>query len=227
MGASCASSRRSTTRSSPPATRSRRSCRSISPRATADDFGNVAGALRAQLGRLDGLVHTAAFLGSLGSDRAPVVRRVAEGAARQPRRGDGADALDAAAARRRRRTPASCSRSTRAATIRARTGARTRRRKPGSAALATTLADEWEARANLRVNAVVPGPMRSPLRMLTHPGEDRVRAAAARGARPALPVPPRRAAEGGERRAHRRAARGSRVTPASTPLVSTAAGGRP
>ena len=34
--------------------------------ASADDFGNVAGAIRAQLGRLDGLVHTAAFLGSLG-----------------------------------------------------------------------------------------------------------------------------------------------------------------
>jgi NAD(P)-dependent dehydrogenase (short-subunit alcohol dehydrogenase family) len=34
--------------------------------ATAADFGNVAGALRAQLGRLDGLVHTAATLGSLG-----------------------------------------------------------------------------------------------------------------------------------------------------------------
>ena len=65
-GASCASSRRSTTRSSPPGIRSRRSCRSISPRRRADDFGNVASALRAQLGRLDGLVHTAAFLGSLG-----------------------------------------------------------------------------------------------------------------------------------------------------------------
>ena len=47
-------------------------CRIKSPRtdrlakATADDFGNVATALQAQLGRLDGLVHTAALLGSLG-----------------------------------------------------------------------------------------------------------------------------------------------------------------
>jgi NAD(P)-dependent dehydrogenase (short-subunit alcohol dehydrogenase family) len=40
-------------------------------------------------------------------------------------------------------------------------------------ALASTLADEWENRPNLRVNAVVPGPIRSPLRALTHPGEDR------------------------------------------------------
>ena len=35
-------------------------------KATADDFGNVASALQAQLGRLDGLVHTAALLGTLG-----------------------------------------------------------------------------------------------------------------------------------------------------------------
>jgi NAD(P)-dependent dehydrogenase (short-subunit alcohol dehydrogenase family) len=34
--------------------------------AAADDFGHVASAIRAQLGRLDALVHTAAFLGSLG-----------------------------------------------------------------------------------------------------------------------------------------------------------------
>jgi NAD(P)-dependent dehydrogenase (short-subunit alcohol dehydrogenase family) len=45
--------------------------------------------------------------------------------------------------------------------------------KAAVAALATTLADEWESRANLRVNAVVPGPIRSPLRTLTHPGEDK------------------------------------------------------
>jgi hypothetical protein len=35
-------------------------------KATADDFGNVASALTSQLGRLDGLVHTAALLGTLG-----------------------------------------------------------------------------------------------------------------------------------------------------------------
>ena len=35
------------------------------------------------------------------------------------------------------------------------------------------LADEWENRANLRVNAVVPGPINSPLRGQTHPGEER------------------------------------------------------
>jgi NAD(P)-dependent dehydrogenase (short-subunit alcohol dehydrogenase family) len=45
--------------------------------------------------------------------------------------------------------------------------------KAGLSALAATLADEWEHRPNLRVDAVVPGPMRTPMRMLTHPGEDR------------------------------------------------------
>jgi len=35
-------------------------------KATADDFGNVATALQAQVGRLDALVHTAALLGTLG-----------------------------------------------------------------------------------------------------------------------------------------------------------------
>ena len=35
--------------------------------------------------------------------------------------------------------------------------------KAGLSAFARTLADEWEGRRNLRVNAVVPGPIRSPL----------------------------------------------------------------
>src|SRR5262249_11462122 len=45
--------------------------------------------------------------------------------------------------------------------------------KAGVAALAATLADEWETRANVRVNAVVPGAIHSPLRARTHPGEDK------------------------------------------------------
>ncbi len=43
--------------------------------------------------------------------------------------------------------------------------------KSGLMALAATLADEWETRSALRINAVVPGPIHSPLRMLSHPGE--------------------------------------------------------
>ena len=41
------------------------------------------------------------------------------------------------------------------------------------ATLARELADEWESRANLRINAVIPGPIRSPLRNQSHPAEDR------------------------------------------------------
>ena len=69
--------------------------------------------------------------------------------------------------------PASSSRSTRAAIApRAFWGAYAAS-KAGLAALAATLADEWETRANLRVNAIVPGPMHSPLRARSHPGEDK------------------------------------------------------
>ena len=38
---------------------------------------------------------------------------------------------------------------------------------------ARELADEWENRPHLRVNALVPGPIHSPLRGRTHPGEDK------------------------------------------------------
>jgi NAD(P)-dependent dehydrogenase (short-subunit alcohol dehydrogenase family) len=43
--------------------------------------------------------------------------------------------------------------------------------KAGLAALLAILADEWENRPNLRVNAVVPGPIASPMRRQSHPGE--------------------------------------------------------
>ncbi len=140
--------------------------------ASADDFGTVAGAIRAQLGRLDGLVHTAVALGSLGPiehqafDDWQKVLRVNVAAAMAltrsalPLLGAAPDAsvlftLDA-----------------RGGDPRAFWGAYAAS-KAAVAALAATLADEWESRANLRVNAVVPGPIRSPLRALTHPGEDK------------------------------------------------------
>jgi NAD(P)-dependent dehydrogenase (short-subunit alcohol dehydrogenase family) len=44
--------------------------------------------------------------------------------------------------------------------------------KAGLSALLKILADEWENAPQLRVNGVVPGPMRSPLRAQSHPGED-------------------------------------------------------
>ncbi|MGH8713560.1 MAG: SDR family NAD(P)-dependent oxidoreductase, partial [Casimicrobiaceae bacterium] len=44
--------------------------------------------------------------------------------------------------------------------------------KAGLSALLAIIADEWENAPNLRVNGVVPGPMRSPLRAQSHPGDD-------------------------------------------------------
>jgi NAD(P)-dependent dehydrogenase (short-subunit alcohol dehydrogenase family) len=146
--------------------------------ATADDFGQVAGAVRAQLGRLDGLVHAAAALGSLGPiehqtfDAWQKVLRVNLSAAMALTRSMLpllADAPDAAVV---------FTLDTRGDDPRAYWGSYAAA-KAGLAALAATLADEWENRPNLRIDAVVPGPMRSPLRALTHPGEDRA----------ALPLP--------------------------------------
>ena len=140
--------------------------------ASADDFGNVAGAIRSQLGRLDGLVHTAAFLGSLGPiehqsfDAWQKVLRVNLAAAM---------ALTRSAMPLLSAAPDACvlfTLDTRGENPRAYWGAYGAA-KSGLSTLATILADEWENRPNLRVNAVVPGPMRSPLRALTHPGEDR------------------------------------------------------
>ena len=140
--------------------------------AAADDFGNVASAIRAQLGRLDGLVHTAAFLGSLG----PIEHQSFDSWQKVLRVN-----LSAAMALTRSALPLLSAASdacvvltldTRGEEPRAYWGAYAAA-KAGLSALAATLADEWEARPNLRVNAVVPGPMRTPLRTLTHPGEDR------------------------------------------------------
>ena len=188
----------------------RRSCRSISPRRSADDFGQVAGAIRAQLGRLDGLVHTAAFLGSLGPIEHQSFDSLAEGAARQCGRGDGADALAAAVAfvraRRGRRVHARQSRRGSARLLGrvrgdqgrtfgagARSGGRVgepaqsahRRRRSRTDALAASRAD---------ASGRGPGG-----------------ASVARSAGAALSSSARRAREGGERRADRRAglARGS------------------
>lgn len=140
--------------------------------ASADDFGNVASAIRAQLGRLDGLVHIAAFLGSLGPiehqsfDAWQKVLRVNLAAAM---------AITRSAMPLLSTAPDACvlfTLDTRGEDPRAYWGAYAAA-KSGLSALAAVLADEWENRPNMRVNAVVPGPMRSPLRALTHPGEDR------------------------------------------------------
>jgi NAD(P)-dependent dehydrogenase (short-subunit alcohol dehydrogenase family) len=140
--------------------------------ADADDFDNVAGALRAQLGRLDGLVHTAAFLGSLGPvehqdfDVWQTALRVNVSAAMALTRAMMsllAQAPDASIV---------LTLDSRGVDPRAYWGGYAAA-KAALGALAATLADEGEQRPNLRVNAVIPGPIRSPLRNRTHPGEER------------------------------------------------------
>jgi NAD(P)-dependent dehydrogenase (short-subunit alcohol dehydrogenase family) len=136
------------------------------------DLDTVVGALRSQLGRLDGLVHTAAFLGSLG----PIEHQAAD--AWQTAFNvnvTAAMALTRATMPLLAAAPDACVLFTldaRGVDPRAFWGGYAAS-KAALAALAATLADEWESRANLRVNAVVPGPIRSPLRARTHPGEDK------------------------------------------------------
>jgi NAD(P)-dependent dehydrogenase (short-subunit alcohol dehydrogenase family) len=139
--------------------------------ARAEDFANVASAVQVQHGRIDALVHTAVQLGSLG----PVEHQ----------------AFDAwlATLRVDLLAPFGLTRSllpllraapdasvvftldTRGQEPRAYWGAYAVA-KAGLSALLSILADEWDNTPQLRVNGVVPGPMRSPLRAQTHPGED-------------------------------------------------------
>jgi NAD(P)-dependent dehydrogenase (short-subunit alcohol dehydrogenase family) len=140
--------------------------------AGSDDYGNVAGAVRAQLGRLDGVVHVANVLGSLGPIehqafdawlkvlRVDLVAAMALTRALLPLLAAATDASVVFTLDTRGQAP------------RAYWGAYAVA-KAGLAALATILADEWDNRPNLRVNAVVPGPINSPLRGQTHPGEER------------------------------------------------------
>ena len=137
----------------------------------ASDFANVASALHAQLGRVDALVHTAALLGSLSPlehqsfDAWLALLRVNVAApmgltrALMPLLTRAPDASVVFTLDSRGEAP------------RAYWGGYAVT-KAAIAALARELADEWENRPTLRVNAVVPGPIRSPLRSQTHPGED-------------------------------------------------------
>jgi NAD(P)-dependent dehydrogenase (short-subunit alcohol dehydrogenase family) len=141
-------------------------------KAEAGDFVNVASALQAQLGRLDALVHTAAILGSLGPiehqsfDSWLTLLRVNIAApmgltrALMPLLSEATDASVTFTLDSRGQQP------------RAYWGGYAVT-KAGVGALARELADEWENRENLRVNAVIPGPIRSPLRNQSHPAEDR------------------------------------------------------
>jgi len=140
-------------------------------KAEASDFANIGSALNAQLRRLDALVHTAALLGTLSPiehqsfDAWLALLRVNVAApmgltrALLPLLSRSPDASVIFTLDSRGEDP------------RAYWGGYAVT-KAAIAALARELADEWEKREELRVNAVVPGPIRSPLRSQTHPGED-------------------------------------------------------
>lgn len=140
--------------------------------ASANDFGVVAGAIERQLGRLDALVHAAAFLGSLG----PVEHQAFDAWQTAMRVN-----VAAAMALTRSALPLLCAAPDAAIVFTLDSRGRDPRAfwgayaasKAALAAAAAIVADECESRANVRVSAVVPGPVRSPLRLRTHPGEDR------------------------------------------------------
>jgi NAD(P)-dependent dehydrogenase (short-subunit alcohol dehydrogenase family) len=139
--------------------------------AQADDFANVASALQAQLGRADALVHTAAVLGSLG----PIEHQAFDQWLATLR-------VDLLAPFGLTRALLPLLRGARDSSVVFTLDTRGEEpkaywggyavAKAGLSALLRILADELENVANVRVNGVVPGPMRSPLRARTHPGAD-------------------------------------------------------
>lgn len=139
--------------------------------AKAEDFANVASALQAQSSRVDAIIHTAVMLGSLG----PIEHQAFDQWLATLR----VDLLAPFGLTRallpllRAAPDASVvfTLDTRGQVPKAYWGAYAVA-KAGLSALLAILADEWEGVANLRVNGVVPGPMCSPLRAQTHPGDD-------------------------------------------------------
>jgi NAD(P)-dependent dehydrogenase (short-subunit alcohol dehydrogenase family) len=139
--------------------------------AKAEDFANVAAALQAQHGRVDAIIHTAVMLGALGpiehqafdqwlaTLRVDLLAPFGLTRALSPLLRAAPDASVVFTLDTRGQAP------------KAYWGAYAVA-KAGLSALLTILGDEWEGLEHLRVNGVVPGPMRSPLRAQTHPGDD-------------------------------------------------------
>jgi len=139
--------------------------------AKAEDFANVASALQAQIGRVDTIVHTAVVLGALS----PIEHQTFDQWLSTLRVNLLAPfGLTRALLPLLRAAPDASvifTLDTRGQEPKAYWGAYAVA-KAGLSALLAILADEWENTPNLRVNGVVPGPMRSPLRAQTHPGDD-------------------------------------------------------
>ena len=139
--------------------------------ARAEDFANIASALQAQHGRVDAIVHTAVQLGSLGA-----IEHQAFDAWLATLRVDllAPFGMTRALLPMLRASPDASvvfTLDTRGEDPKAYWGAYAVA-KAGLSALLAILADEWANSPNLRVNGVVPGPMQSPLRAQTHPGDD-------------------------------------------------------
>jgi NAD(P)-dependent dehydrogenase (short-subunit alcohol dehydrogenase family) len=139
--------------------------------AKAEDFANVASALRAQTGRVDAIIHTAVMLGTLS----PIEHQAFDQWLSTLRVDLLAPfGLTRALLPMMRAAPDASvifTLDTRGQAPKAYWGAYAVA-KAGLSALLAIVADEWEHTPNLRVNGVVPGPMRSPLRAQTHPGDD-------------------------------------------------------
>lgn len=139
--------------------------------AHAEDYSNVASAVQAQLGRVDAILHTAVMLGSLGpiehqafdqwlaTLRVDLLAPFGMTRALLPLLRNAPDASVVFTLDTRGQEPKAYWGGYAVA-------------KAGLSALLRILADEWDNVPNLRVNGVVPGPMRSPLRAQTHPGDD-------------------------------------------------------
>lgn len=139
--------------------------------ARAEDFANIGSALQAQHVRIDSIVHTAVQLGSLGP-----IEHQAFDAWHATLRVDllAPFGLTRALLPLLRAAPDASvvfTLDTRGEDPKAFWGAYAVA-KAGLSALLAILADEWENAPNLRVNGIVPGPMQSPLRAQTHPGDD-------------------------------------------------------
>lgn len=139
--------------------------------ATGEDFANVANALQQQYNRVDAIIHTAVMLGALGpiehqgfdqwlkTLRVDLLAPFGLTRALLPLLRVAPDASVVFTLDTRGQEP------------KAYWGAYAVA-KAGLSALLAILADEWEGIPNVRINGVVPGPMRSPLRAQTHPGDD-------------------------------------------------------
>jgi NAD(P)-dependent dehydrogenase (short-subunit alcohol dehydrogenase family) len=148
------------------------------------DYDHVAHFIEAQLGRLDGLVHNAshfAALSTLDDQRIEEWERTLKVNLTAPL------ALNQACSRLLRAAPDASVLYT-LETHAVRPAAYWGAYAVSKAALQTMAyiqADEWSRFAHLRANALVPGPVASPCRSRTHPGEDPSRLSSAENLMPA------------------------------------------